>query len=304
MDHSQQDPALNVHLPDYQQAWEMVLGSLRAEMSRALFETWVQPLRPISYQNHTFTVGAYNTYGKSWVEERLGSRISRLLEGLYNEPVTFKVAVSNSFYKPQSEGGIESERSVSSQTMEQHVADKPESKVAGSGEQKSPLKGAGFLEAPEEPRNRKIMLQRAYGSERAGIIQPERGMFVTNYLFSNWLPLIGHSAFSVILAARSMCYWNPMTGELRNVVETEMGDLADRASVSIRTVKEVLNTELVQRYFLRYRVRRVMTSNGVRTAGISLQVRMDDPLTPEDQVKSAILEEEEWYLAEFSGEKE
>jgi len=51
-------------------------------------------------------------------------------------------------------------------------------------------------------------------------------------------------------------------------------------------------------------VRRVMTSNGVRTAGISLQVRMDDPLTPLDQVKSGILEEEEWYLPEFSMEKE
>lgn len=304
MDQSQKDPALNVHLPDYQQAWEMVLGSLRTEMSRALFETWVQPLRPISYQNRTFTVGAYNTYGKSWVEERLGSRISRLLEGLYNEPVTFKVAVSNSFYKGQSEEGRPFEKSASNPTLEYRAVVEPEFTAAKSGEQKSPQKGTSFMEVPEEPRNRKIMLQRAYGSERAGIIQPERGMFVTNYLFSNWLPLIGHSAFSVILAARSMCYWNPMTGELRNVVETEMGDLADRASVSIRTVKEVLNTELVQRYFLRYRVRRVMTSNGVRTAGISLQVRMDDPLTPEDQVKSAILEEEEWYLAEFSGEKE
>ncbi len=149
-----------------------------------------------------------------------------------------------------------------------------------------------------------MMLQRAYGSERAKQIQPERGMFVTGYLFNNWLPLLGHSAFTIILAARSMCYWNPMTGELRNVVETEMGELAERAAVSVRTVKEVLNTELVQRYFLRYRVRRVMTANGVRTAGISLQVRMDDPLTPLDQVKTGIMEEEEWYLPEFSGEKE
>jgi hypothetical protein len=153
-------------------------------------------------------------------------------------------------------------------------------------------------------RTRKVMLQRAYGSERAKLIQPEHGMFVTGYLFNNWLPLLGHSAFTIILAARSLCYWNPMTGELRNVVETEMGELAERAAVSVRTVKDVLTSELVQRYFLRYRVRRVMTSNGVRTAGISLQVRMDDPLTPLDQVKTGLMEEEEWYLPEFSGEKE
>jgi hypothetical protein len=302
MDHSQQDPALSVHLPDHQEAWEMVLGSLRAEMSRALFETWVQPLRPISYQNHVFTVGAYNTYGKAWVEERLGSRIARILEGLYSEPVRFKVAVSNSFYKGQNG----SAGSPASLQREEHLAASEVVPVQIEPlTSSSPMKGVGEpVDQNEEPRNRKMMLQRAYGSERARLIQPERGMFITGYLFSNWLPLIGHSAFAVILAARSLCYWNPMTGELRNVVETEMGELADRAAVSVRTVKEVLNSDLVQRYFLRYRVRRVMTSNGVRTAGISLQVRMDDPLTPQDQVKSGILEEEEWYLAEFSGEKE
>ena len=300
MDHSQQDPALSVHLPDYQAAWEMVLGSLRAEMSRALFETWVQPLRPISYQNRVFTVGAYNTYGKAWVEERLGSRISRILEGLYNEPVTFRVAVSNSFYKEP--GELPKMQASAPLSVKE---ERPQAQLRiGAGEQTASVPDDSGGELSGEPRSRKMMLQRAYGSERARLIQPERGMFITGYLFSNWLPLIGHSAFAVILAARSLCYWNPMTGELRNVVETEMGELAERAAVSVRTVKEVLNSDLVQRYFLRYRVRRVMTSNGVRTAGISLQVRMDDPLTPQDQLKSGLLEEEEWYLAEFSGERE
>ncbi len=65
----------------------MVLGSLQAEMSKALYDTWVQPLKPIGYQNKTFTIGAFNPYGKSWVEERLGSRIEHILEHLYEEPV-------------------------------------------------------------------------------------------------------------------------------------------------------------------------------------------------------------------------
>lgn len=273
----------------------MVLGDLRTEMSRALYETWVQPLKPVSYSERTFTVGAYNTYGRAWVEERLGARITRLLEGLYGEPVKFNVVVANGFYRPAA--GAASSKKIIPQDLREDDEGEPE---------------ATLLEQPTGPadglagtgRSRKVMLQRAYGSERAKLIQPERGMFVTGYLFNNWLPLLGHSAFTIILAARSMCYWNPMTGELRNVVETEMGELAERAAVSVRTVKDVLNTELVQRYFLRYRVRRVMTANGVRTAGISLQVRMDDPLTPLDQVKTGLMEEEEWYLPEFSGEKE
>jgi len=282
----------------------MVLGSLRSEMSRALYETWVQPLRPVSYQNQTFTVGAFNPYGKAWVEERLARRIEQLLSGLYEEPVSLSVAVSNSFYKDRpidnNAAALVPEMALVGKTATLSAAPaKPREKVATTTSN-----GADKNEIAAEPSTRKMMLQRAYGSERARLIQPERGMFVTGYLFSNWLPLIGHSAFAVILAARSLCYWNPMTGELRNVVETEMGELAQRAAVSVRTVKDVLNDELVMRYFLRYRVRRVMTSNGVRTAGISLQVRMDDPLTPADQVSSGLLEEEEWYLAEFSGEKE
>jgi hypothetical protein len=304
-----QNQSLGVNLPGHQEAWEMVLGELRHDMSRALFETWVQPLRPVGCQNKTFTVGAYNSYGKAWVEERLSAQITRILEGLYHDAITFNVIVQNGFYKTTSTTpvvkpvqNVTEQTFTTAQQTETHEADLKEFTA---------IEKSDILENDEDvpadtvnTRSRKFMLQRAYGSERARLIQPERGMFLTNYLFSNWLPLLGHSAFTVILAARSLCYWNPMTGELRNVVETEMGEIAEKAAVSIRTVKDVLNNELVQRYFLRYRVRRVMTSNGVRTAGISLQVRMDDPLTPLDQVTSGQMEEEEWYFPEFSGERE
>jgi chromosomal replication initiation ATPase DnaA len=100
MDHGVKGQSLGVEQPDYQEAWEMVLGDLRTEMSRALYETWVQPLKPVSYDERTFTVGAYNAYGRAWVEERLGARITRLLEGLYAQPVIFSVIVSNGFYRP------------------------------------------------------------------------------------------------------------------------------------------------------------------------------------------------------------
>lgn len=311
MDQPLQNRSLGVNLPGHKEAWEMVLGELRHDMSRALYETWVQPLRLIGYQNKTFTVGAYNTYGKDWVEGRLSAQITRILEGLYNEPVAFKVIVQNGFYK----AGTGSVAISSLQPSYQVVGEIKETSSKVEEDEPIGLIAAktDLFEGEEETqqgsvsvndRSRKFMLQRAYGSERARLIQPERGMFLTNYFFTNWLPLLGHSAFTVILAARSLCFWNPMTGELRNVVETEMGELAEKAAVSVRTVKDVLNNELVQRYFLRYRVRRVMTSNGVRTAGISLQVRMDDPLTPLDQVTSGLMEEEEWYFPEFSGEKE
>lgn len=287
MDSIPQTQLPQFQVPDYQEAWEMVLSQLRMEMSRAQFETWVQPLRPLGYQERVFTISAFNPYGRDWVETRLKSHIVRLLEGLFNESISLQVVVGNAYYR-----------------VDGPALEMPPAVPGGTLESSTPPAAPSAIEVPPPlTKNRKIMLQRAYGSERARVIQPERGMFITLYFFDSWLPLIGHSAATTILAARSMCYWNPMTGELRNEVETEMGELARRASVSVRTIKDVLNMELVQRYFLRYKVRRLMTPNGVRTAGILLQVRMDDPLTPEDQVAYNLPEEERWYSADFEDEE-
>ncbi len=274
---SQPTPA---HPPDPQEAWEMVLGQLRAEMSRVDFETWVQSLRLVGYAEGVFTVSTVSTATRDWVASHLRSRITRILEGFYGSGVTFKMVVGTS-------------AQVAAQSPVLRARDAQEPPAADPAPEVQP---AG--------KSRKVMLQRAYGSQRARVIQPERGLFLTLYFFEHWLPLLGHSALAVILAARSLCYWNPLTGELRNEVETEMGELARRAAVSLRTVKDVLNQELVKRYFLRYRVRRMMTPNGVRTAGIVLLVRMDDPLTPEDQDVHGTPEEERWYPGSYEDESE
>ena len=260
--------------------WEMVAVQLRMEMSRALYETWVQPLRPLGMRNNVFVIGAYNAYARDWVESRLGSRITHLIEGSCSDPVKVKFVVLDG---------------------EAHPEESRDKKTYALREEEQ--ESTGDNHNGKSDSKRKTMLQRAYGTERARLIQPERGMFITNYYFQKWMPLLGHSAMAVVLAARSLCYWNPMTGELRNVIETDMSELAERAAVSVRTVKTVLNQDLVKQYFIRYLVRRIMTPNGVRTAGISLQVRMDDPLTPDDQAASGLTEEQYWYLPEFEGDE-
>ena len=274
------EPMLQTQTPRIQvtdpvEAWDRVSGILQGEISRSMYETWVQHLQPVSYQNSVFTLAVPNAYARDWVESRLKSKITRLLEGTLNADLEVELVVGDG------KNRLPAAQPAAEAPSEETPPETKPGKAAPGGS------------------SRKLMLQRAYGSKRASIIQPERGQFLTHYFFSRWTPLIGHSALAVILAARGMCYWNPLTGELRNTLETEMSELAERASVSVRTVKEVLNSELVNRYFLRYRVRRVMTPNGVRTAGILLQVRMDDPLTPEDQQAYSLPEEERWYSAEF-----
>lgn len=274
-------------------AWEMVLGQLQSEMDKTSFETWIRPLKPVSYREGVFTVGARNTYGRDWVETRLRSRLISILEGMLPAPVKLKLTVVNEFF--HEEQGEPAPRNKY-QTRQVSTNNPGEIDDHDREPQKEPV--------PGEASPRKIMLARAYGSERARVVQPERGLFLTLYFFEHWLPLIGHSALAVILATRSMCYWNPKTGELRNRVETDMAEIATKANVSVRTVKDVLGGELVKKYFLRYTVRRMMTPNGVRTAGITLLVRMDDPLTPEDQDGLHLPEAERWYPVEFEDESE
>jgi len=296
MEHIVQSKPPSFKVSGYREAWQMVLNQLQMEMSRTLFDTWVQPLHPLGFKDGVFSLGAFNPYARDWVDNRLRSRITRLLEGVLGEAVDLRVVVSNGYaVSEEPDIKVESEDQLSEEEPNlptQTPVDEPEQNQKKSSAKTPP------------PSPRKVMLQRAYGSKRAAVIQPERGMFVTMYFLQQWQPIIGHSAVAIILASRSMCYWNPLTGELRNEVETEMAELARRAAVSVRTVKDVLNQELIKQYFLRYKVRRVMTPNGIRTAGIILQVRMDDPLTPEDQESHGLHEEDHWYSAEFDNEED
>ncbi len=300
----EQPRRIQIDTPDCQTSWEMVKGQLQQEMRRGEYETWVRDLKPLGFSENVYRVGAVNRFGRDWVQSRLHSRIERLLQAILNQPIILRIVVIG--------GGEEIDLEdaptpvdVPNPPPQQPEPDNAPAKSAkknGVGRGKQPAADSDAVTDAGSPR--KIQLQRAYGTERARVIQPERGMFLTRYFFENWLPLLGHSAMSTVLAARFLCFWNPMTGELRNVIETDMTEIAKRASVSVRTVKDVLNNELVKRYFLRYRVRRVMTPNGVRTAGIILMVRMDDPLTPEDQNRHNLSEEERWYTADFDEEGE
>ena len=305
---------ISTNPPSLQEAWEMAVSQLRMEMSRSDFSTWVEPLRPLSFKEGVFRIGAVNEYTRDWVQSRLRRTLTRLLESILRQQVSVRLVLISHQQDAQDDLPDAAEAVQRTGETGAEAASAP-LKPASNGTESGPAKNGNGkkkslppAEQPAEPGEggspRKIQLQRAYGTERARIIQPERAMFLTMYFFENWLPLLGHSAAATVMAARSMCYWNPMTGVLRNVVEIEMQELADKASVSLRTVKDVLRNELVKKYFLRYKVRRIPTVNGVRTAGITLIVRMDDPLTPEDQAQHNLPEEEYWYTTDFEDEKE
>jgi hypothetical protein len=136
----------------------------------------------------------------------------------------------------------------------------------------------------------------AYGENKAAIIQPNQLIVQTRYFWHHWRPLLGGSASDVVVAARSLCYWNPKTGERRNKVSTDRSELSCLACCSEKTVTRALKKDLVKRYFVRSKIARTMTSQGARNMGLNLWVRMDDPLTPEDQEKYNLDEPTIWQL--------
>ncbi|MBE0687952.1 MAG: hypothetical protein IH585_18315 [Anaerolineaceae bacterium] len=284
---------------DHNEAWQMVLGQLRPEMNRADFKTWVDPIVPLGFNGNPdkFRIAVMNDFNKKFITSRLNSRISRLLSGLYKRDVEVEVIVSNQFAEGDEKESFSLSKQIQSDEM---IPTSPSRKKQNKINQDN----SDLDEDLPVTSKRKVMLQRAYGNERANIIQPDKGIYVTKYFLEKWLPLLGHSALIVIMMTRKVCYWNPYTGEKRDTLETEMGELAEQACVSVRTLKTVLKNELVKRYFIRYTVRRVMTPNGIRTAGIRLQVRMDDPVTPQDQEIRGIYESDTWFSPEFEDESE
>ncbi len=77
-----------------EQAWQAAVGQLQMEMPKASFDTWVRDSSLLSYEDGKFTVGVANAYARDWLEGRLTSTVTRLLNGIMNRnsSVSFIVA--------------------------------------------------------------------------------------------------------------------------------------------------------------------------------------------------------------------
>jgi len=142
--------------------------------------------------------------------------------------------------------------------------------------------------------DRKAQLTQAYGETRAAVIKPQQVIMYTAYFWSQWRPILGRTTTDVVIACRSLCYWNIKTGELRSTVTTDRDQIAGLANCSYVSVDRALSNKFVKMYFVRKRIARIMTSEGIRNHGLILSVRMDDPLTPQHQEAYKINEPTTW----------
>lgn len=132
-----------------------------------------------------------------------------------------------------------------------------------------------------------MALQEAYANVYNEIVKPDRVFVATQYFRKKWLPLLGASLAWVIVALRQHCYWNRETGEKRDWCLISQEELASEVGISVATLKRLLKHEHADKFIIdithRYRYDRKRRKQVRRKS--MYRIRMDDPLTPEDEVR-------------------
>lgn len=67
--------------PDGWKVWRTVRSQLQMELSKAVFDTWLKDIEVIEFGNDALVLGAANEYASEWLNERMRSKIERILKG-------------------------------------------------------------------------------------------------------------------------------------------------------------------------------------------------------------------------------
>jgi len=248
---------------DSKQVWDASITQLRSEMGQASFNTWFKKVKYLEFNNDTFVAVAPDSKTRDWVADRVTTTLQRILSGMMND------SVSLSFITQPSIPDNETEK-------------KTENKSGGN----KYTKPTRFISSP-----RNIALHKAYGSKRAGVIQPENIVVTTNYFFKNYVKKMGSNNAMIVIWCRKKCIWRPEEDIFRNVVYTTRDAISADLGISEKTIDRAWDDPYVK-MFLRHEVtwRKDKETGQARKAGIKITVRMDDPLTEEDALAIGIQE--------------
>ena len=163
-------PATPPPLP--RRAWQMGLGQLQMDMSRATFDTWVKSVEFVSLEEGIFTLGTYNAYGRDWLDSRLKTTIQRMMQGILNQPVIVNFVVLDDHHQ------LDCDEDMGEKDEDQQDQDED---------------GEAFY------------LRILHESVRNVLIEPERVAKLPVY-FLRWLPYVDAEILFLILALRQEYY--------------------------------------------------------------------------------------------------
>lgn len=137
-----------------------------------------------------------------------------------------------------------------------------------------------------------------YRSAVNEIIEPDKILVMTRYFVRRWMPILGENGTRIVLALRSLGYYNRQTGEKRDGIEIDLPELAALCGISLPTLKREFGERhdsnrktipgtrqnpALHRFVTKDRQywRDPVTNRLLRTANI-YRVMMDDPLHEDD----------------------
>jgi hypothetical protein len=253
-----------------EKVWEAALGELQLQMTKATFETWIKRTQVLGCEDGTYTIGVQNGFARDWLEQRLRSMIEHTLASIVGQPVAVEFQVMAREVEP-----------VERQTVTEVELQQEELELEG-------------------------VRVRTYNE----IVEPDKVFVGTQYFRRKWLPLLGRTAWLLILELRQRCYYRPkQPDKSRDTCKVTLAELGAAVGVSERTVYRELfplpkdpekwpkdkkklaeakaKAALVGEFILETTtVRRYSFRRGREVNETTLwKVRLDEPLTPEDRKK-------------------
>lgn len=217
--------------------WPRVLEILKASMTRATFETWLQKTTAQEVDGRLIVLTP-SSFGQDWLENRLRETIERAIIQVAGKPVPVEFRVAeNGSYQPD------------------------------------------------------LFFSGTYRDAYNAIVQPDKQHYCSRYFHQKWLPLLGADRWILIWEMRTRCYWNKTTGDIRDTFEATYEELAAAVGMSINKVWRLLNPEdadmaaLVDKFIIRHETKRRYSRGrgGMVNDKTIWRIRLDDPLTPDDE---------------------
>lgn len=83
---------------DIFQIWNEVKSMLKNKLTLIQYNTWIRPVKPVSFENNLFTVAAYSDYIENMIKSRYVDDIKECLKFLLKKEVSFKIITKNDEY--------------------------------------------------------------------------------------------------------------------------------------------------------------------------------------------------------------
>lgn len=78
---------------DAQQLWQTARGQLQLQLTKPIYETWIEATRGLSYEDGLLVVGVRSGYAKDWLENRLYGSIQKTLSDIAHRTMTVRFVV-------------------------------------------------------------------------------------------------------------------------------------------------------------------------------------------------------------------